>query len=202
MFRIVDLIITSIEKDKWLQLSLVLIFIWMIFILIWLKTQANAYTTPILQHTHQVWWYTWWPRANKLYHNLRKVWYNDYHSKLIINKCKRFTQDVNNCVIAIASIGKAESNAFKHCYHNNCLWLAGWRYWYKSVSDSLNHWISKYNKYWYNWKWKGGARFFYSLNWRPSLSRYCTSEVSSWMKKFSCPNGYRNFKAAFRLLNK
>ena len=156
--------------------------------------------------SYNVWGYKRGATAVKYYQRMIKLWYSDYHTKLIINKCKKYERLwklkwwVENCILAIASIWISESWWFRHCYRNQCLWVKS--KWFKNVSESLDDWIIRYNKYWYKWKQKWWARFFYSLNWRASQSRYCTEEASSWFKRFDCWNGYKHFNYTFNYLIK
>lgn len=148
-----------------------------------------------------IWWVNWYPSTFELYNKMRQLWYSDYHAKLIIVACKKYSFYPRWCVLALASVWVAESSAFNNCYKNNCLWLYRWRP-YRSVRDNVVDWVYRFNKYWYTFdKYPDPAFFFYSLNWKPSMSRYCTEEVSSWWKPFHCPNWYKHFKRSYLYLN-
>jgi len=203
-FNILNDIITFIEEDKFAQLALWIMFIWMVIIIIGLWQTKADYITHTTKKQTVVWWYTWGSKAITLNNKLIRLWYSKYHSALIITFCKKGEKNwtlkwwVVNCIIAIAGIWVAESWAFKHCYRWQCMWVKV--FWFKSLHSNLKDWLVRYNKYWYTWRWRGWASFFYSINWRPSLSRYCTEERSSGMKKYSCPNWYRTFNKVFRYL--
>ncbi len=201
IFQVVDKIITTLETDKFSLIILITILTGMILVAIGLSTTKASYTPHTVKNTKQVWGYTWGNKAFELQKKLINIWYTDYQSKLIINKCKKFrTTWVVDCIIAIASIWKSESWAFKHCYRWQCMGVK--KFWFKNLSANLNDWLIRYNKYWYKWRRKGWARFFYSINWKPSLSRYCTEEASSWYKKYNCINGYKHFQNVFYYLIK
>jgi len=194
LFNVINNIITHIEQDKLARLFLSFIFIWMILILIGLwQTKANYIQNPTKKQT-VVWWYTWWSKAIELNNKLIKIWYSPYKSALIINKCKKFRKTwVVDCIIALASIWKAESNMFRKCYNNNCVGMYDWRKWYKNISDWLDDFMIRYNKYWYTWRQKWGTHFFYPYNWKMPLSRYCLARTNYW---------YLNFKKTFNYLIK
>ncbi len=172
-----------------------------VLIIIW-AVQTKAYNYEPLGCKKVVWWYCWWERAVELYNWMRQLWFSDYESSLVINKCKKWiiTWSVENCIIVTAWIAMAESWGFKHCWKGQCMWVKV--YGFKNLSENLDDWLSRYTKYWYTWRWKGWARFFYSLNWRPSLSRYCTEEASSGMYRYHCPNWWRHFNYVFNFLTK
>ena len=188
--------------DKILTLlAILLIASGIVLIIIW-AVQTKAFNYEPLWCKKVVWWYCWGDRAVELYNWMRKLWFSDYNSKLVINKCKKniITGSVENCIIAVAGIAIAESGWFKHCRKGQCMWVK--KFWFKNLSENLDDWLSRYTKYWYTWRWKGWAWFFYSINWHPSPSRYCTEEQSSWMKKFDCPNGYKHFSYVYNFLRK
>jgi len=185
-------------------LATLLVASWIVLIIFW-AVQTKAYNHEQFWCKKVVWWYCWWSRAVELYNWMRQLWFTDYQSKLVINKCKKFEKlwmkwGVENCVIAVAWIAIAESGWFKHCYQGQCMWVKVFGF--SSLSDNLDDWLKRYTKYWYTWRWKWWASFFYSLNWKPSLSRYCTEEQSSWMKRFYCPNWWRHFNYVFNYLNR
>ena len=149
-----------------------------------------------------IWWVNWYPSTFELYNKMRKLWYSDYNAKLIIVACKKYSFYPRWCVLTLASVWVAESSAFNNCYRNNCLWLYRWKP-YKSIRDNVVDWVYRFNKYWYTFdRYNNPAHFFYSINWKPSRSRYCTEEASSWLKHFHCPNWYKHFKKAYLTLNK
>jgi len=200
-FNIINDIITFIEEDKWARMALAIIFWWLILLAVGLWQTKAGYITHTTKKQTVVWWYKWWNKAITLNKKLIKLWYSPYHSALIINKCKKFRKTwVVNCIIAVAWVWISESWWFEHCYRWQCMWVK--IFWFKNLSDDLDDWFKRYNKYWYTWRQKWWARFFYSINWRPSLSRYCTEEQSSGMKKYSCPNWYRTFNKTFNYLTK
>ena len=190
------------KLDKILTLlSTFLVASGIVFILL-RAVQTKAYNYEPLGCKKVVWWYCWWDRAVELYNWMRQLWFSDYESSLVINKCKKWitTWSVEDCIIAVAGIAVAESWWFKHCYLGQCMWVK--KFWFTNLSENLDDWLSRYTKYWYTWRRKGWAGFFYSLNWRPSPSRYCTEEQSSWMRRFHCLNGYKHFNYVFYFLTK
>jgi len=194
LFQIVDKIISALEHDKFSLIILITILIGMILVAIGLSTTKANYTPHTVKNTKQVWGYQWGNKAITLQKKLINIWYTDYASKLIINKCKKFrTTWVVDCIIAVASIWKAESNMFRNCYHNNCMWMYDGWVWYKSISAWLDDFMIRYNKYWYNWKRKWWASFFYPYNWHLPLSRYCLAKTNY---------GWLNFHKTFKYLIK
>ncbi len=194
IFNLVDPVIEKLRTDKILFTIVCIIMLWMFLIWVGLSQTKAVDMSHIKQKTTVVWGYAWGSKAIILHKKLIKVWYTDYQSKLIINKCKKFRKTwVVDCIIATASIWKAESNTFKHCYHNNCVGMFdGWK-WYKSISDWLNDFMKRYNKYWYNWRKRWWASFFYPHNWHIPLSRYCLAKTNY---------GWLNFNKTFNYLIK
>ena len=195
----------SKKLDKILTwLTTILVASGIVLIIIW-AARTKAYNYEPLGCKKVVWWYCCWEKAVELQKKLQKLGFTDYQSSLLINKAKKFEKLwmkgwVENAVIAMAWIATAESSKFKHCKKWQCMWLK--RFGFRNLSENLDDWLTRYTKYWYTWRWKGWASFFYSLNWRPSLSRYCTEEASSWLRRYHCPNGYKHFNYVFYNLTK
>lgn len=108
---------------------------------------------------------------------------NDRISGSLVATCKNTAKDARHCIIVGASILKSESNLWKKCNGYNCFWMWGGSTKYDSYEDGVEHWVEKYNRWWYK---ASSASFFYPSVWQYSPSRYCVSEVSSW-SDVGCP---------------
>ena len=106
----------------------------------------------------------------------------------LITHCKATAKDPVHCIKIGASILGAESSLGNRCYKNNCFWILAWKISYDNKDVGVKEWVSKYNKWWYKQK---NPDWFYSTRWNLPITRYCTSEESSWTK-VGCPNGNKN----------
>lgn len=119
---------------------------------------------------------------------LVKLGMNEKIAGSLVYTCKEKAENPTNCIIAGASILKAESNLWKKCNGYNCFWMWGGSHKYSSYEKWVEDFVKRYNKYWYKAK---SASFFYPSKWGVSPSRYCTSEHSSNSSKW-CPNWQRH----------
>lgn len=128
--------------------------------------------------------------------DLTSLWYSKETASYIITKCnsiqwiklKKSKWDAKHCIRLAASIWCAESSCWKKTSLNPW-WFRNKKF--KSQLMAFDAWFKSYKKYWYKRKW--WAKDFYSLNWIPSPTRYCTDEASSWLRKFHCWNWYKHF---------
>lgn len=129
---------------------------------------------------------------------LVKLWMSEKIAWSLVYTCKEKAENPTNCIIAGASILKAESNLWKKCNGYNCFGMWGGSHKYSSYEKWIEDFVKRYNKYWYKAK---SASFFYPSKWSVSPSRYCTSETSSNSSKW-CPNGQRHAQYMWDLLSK
>lgn len=129
---------------------------------------------------------------------LVKLGMNEKIAWSLVYTCKDKAENPTNCIIAGASILKAESNLWKKCNGYNCFWMWGGSHKYSSYEKWVEDFVKRYNKYWYKAK---SASFFYPSKWGVSPSRYCTSEHSSNSSK-GCPNWLRTAQQIWDKLEK
>lgn len=139
--------------------------------------------------------YEWWNYAFELQDKLLKLWFSENDTIIIINNCKKSTTFVWRCIKTAWMIWFAESGGWKKCLNNSCMWL---KKSYKDKDLMFKDWIVRYNKYWYN---SPLPIHYYSINWKPSKTRYCYNEAWTY-KTYHCPNWLKNATYAFNLLNK
>lgn len=128
--------------------------------------------------------------------HLVSIGINERIAYSLVYTCKSSAKDPVNCIKLGASIVTAESGGGKKCHKNNCFWMNAWAIWYDSVEDSVEHWVSKYNKFWFNQK---NPSSFYSNSraWKPK-TRYCLSEFQpDWTHLSYCKNWYRHSWSMF-----
>jgi hypothetical protein len=108
---------------------------------------------------------------------IQKVINNTWITKHIIRACDT-ARSQPHCINMLLGVAKAESSLFKNCYAGNCFGIkpAGKLAEYPNVKYCIDHWVSIYNKYWYNNK-----------NWEDMINRshYCKGDCdkpwSNWM---------------------
>ena len=161
------------------------------------KTKANSWnstSTGQLQSLHDN------PSCNAecKVKTLVKLGMNEKIAGSLVYTCKDKAKNPTNCIIAGASILKAESNLWKKCNGYNCFGMWGGSHKYSSYEKWVEDFVRRYNKYWYKAK---SASFFYPSKWGVSPSRYCTSEASSNSSK-GCPNWLRTAQQIWDKLEK
>lgn len=106
--------------------------------------------------------------------------------KILTSECKKQkARNIKHCIKVWISINYAESS-----FKSFDLGL-------QSKDKSIKRGVKQYNKYWYKAKdWF----FFYGDKNKVWKSNYCTSEESSWSKKW-CPNGRKNFDRIYFNIN-
>ena len=119
------------------------------------------------------------------YENLTISWSTKPPFKIYsMLKDECFVQDVLNkkhCIRTWLSINYAESS-----FNSLDLWLT-------CEDKSVKNWVKKYKKWWY----KAQDWHFFYWDWGElGKSHYCTSELSSWSKKW-CPFWKINFDSIF-----
>lgn len=115
---------------------------------------------------------------------LIELWVKKYLADPIVENCKKIAKDPVHCIKKLSSIAIAESGWWENCINKNCIGLGWWKFHYKTYSEWINDWITRYNKYWYK---TGKMSDFYPPKGWKSKTRYCTSEVSS-NSSLGCPN--------------
>jgi len=119
----------------------------------------------------------------------------------LVYSCKNSAIDAVNCIKLGASIVTAESGGGKKCHKNNCFWMGAWSIWYDSVEDSVEHWVSKYNRFWLNQK-NPSSFYSNSPDWKPK-TRYCLSEYQPDGTHLPyCKNWYKHAWNIFNKLEK
>lgn len=129
---------------------------------------------------------------------LKKIGIRDKIAWPIVGRCKELARDPRHCIIVASSIVTAESGGGNKCKWYNCLGVGQGRIKYASYDAWVKDFITRYNKWWYKAR---SASFFYPSVWESSPSRYCTSEVSSWVA-VGCPNGQKHAQSIWNKLTK
>lgn len=146
---------------------------------------------------------TWWKICNadcKARH-LVSLGINELIAYSLVYTCKSSAKDPVNCIKLGASIVTAESGGGKKCHKNNCFWMNAWAIWYDSVEYSVEHWVSKYNRFWLNQK-NPSSFYSNSPDWKPK-TRYCLSEYQPDGTHLPyCKNWYKHAWNIFNKLEK
>ena len=138
----------------------------------------------------------WWNDDAKLI--LIDAWISKSLAHEIVNICSNIAKDRIHCIKYASSISAAESWWWKKCYNNNCFWIKAWSIGFKTLSDWVTDWVTRYNKYWHK---ATSMTQFYAPRWKLPYFRYCTSENSS-DSSIGCPNWLKHSQNVFNKLDK
>ncbi len=138
----------------------------------------------------------WWNDDAKLI--LIDAWIAKSLAHEIVNVCSNIAKDRIHCIKYASSISAAESWWWKKCYNNNCFWIKAWSIGFKTLSDWVTDWVTRYNKYWHK---ATSMTQFYAPRWKLPYFRYCTSENSS-DSSIGCPNWLKHSQNVFNKLDK
>jgi hypothetical protein len=115
-------------------------------------------------------------------------------AKRLVKQCKDTATDPRNCIIVGSFIIMAESGGCNTNKNKNCFWIRNHSF--DTYDDSVTHWTSRYNHYWYNQTTP--SSFYSKTPWVLPKTRYCVDEGT----KNYCPNWYKNSMDAYNKLEK
>ena len=140
-------------------------------------------------------WEFWTKETQSKYEKVVALGFNKEFTKALFEECKTTATDPSHCIKTGLFIAWAESSKATKCTYNNCTWMWGGGYHYKSIREWVQHFVWKYTRFWFR---QANPDSFYPKKWKVSKTRYCTSEESSWTK-VGCPNGNKH---AWNVFNK